>query len=160
MALGCLNLGLRHHFGTGVPKDLARAAALFQQACDGGVAMGCTNLGLLHDQGTGVPRDASRAAALHEKGCESGSAEACTRVGVRHFNGQGVTRDVTRGTFLLEKGCEGKDAQGCFILGQIAASRMRMGAQRRAEEYFEKACDFGSADACRKLGRPGNAGKR
>jgi hypothetical protein len=65
-----------------------------------------------------------------------------------------------RGTFLLEKGCEGKDAQDCFILGQLAASRMRMGALRRAEDCFEKACGLGSADACRKVGRPAGGGKR
>jgi len=33
-----------HRDGVGVPKDAARAAALFKQACDGGVPAACKML--------------------------------------------------------------------------------------------------------------------
>jgi hypothetical protein len=37
-AASCVNLGLSYATGTGVAKDAARAAALYQQGCDGGDA--------------------------------------------------------------------------------------------------------------------------
>ena len=39
--VGCANLGILHADGTGVPKDATKAAALFQQACAGGLAQAC-----------------------------------------------------------------------------------------------------------------------
>jgi uncharacterized protein len=40
-AVGCLGLGMLYRDGTGVPRDAARAATLFKQACDGGTAAAC-----------------------------------------------------------------------------------------------------------------------
>jgi hypothetical protein len=40
----CTRLGVWYRDGTGMPKDLARAATLFKQACDGGDLPGCANL--------------------------------------------------------------------------------------------------------------------
>ena len=54
--------------GEGVPQDLARAAALFERACVGGVMVGCTNLGRMYGVGAGVPEDSARASDLYEVG--------------------------------------------------------------------------------------------
>ena len=57
----------------------ARAASLFEQACDTGEARGCYNLALLHGSGRGVSRDASRASALFVRACQAGYEPACGR---------------------------------------------------------------------------------
>ena len=41
---GCFNLALLYVAGPGVARDAAKAAALFEQACQGGVTQGCVEL--------------------------------------------------------------------------------------------------------------------
>lgn len=41
---GCFNLGLLHKDGDGVARDAAVAAALYKQACDGGMSDACEAL--------------------------------------------------------------------------------------------------------------------
>jgi TPR repeat protein len=43
--VACYREGTAYANGAGVARDEARAAALFQRACDGGVMSGCANLG-------------------------------------------------------------------------------------------------------------------
>ncbi len=64
--------------GQGVPRDLAKAAHLYQKACDGGYAASCYSLGSLYDEGRGVPRDETAAAQLYQKACAGGSEQACS----------------------------------------------------------------------------------
>ena len=73
----CTSLGLAYEQGSGVPLDLARAVALFQQACDGANAPGCFNLGIAYEHGSGAPRGTARAAALLQKACDGGEPRAC-----------------------------------------------------------------------------------
>src|SRR5215831_10534046 len=61
------NLGLRYQAGEGVPKDLSKAAELYQKAADQGNADAQASLGFLYAQGEGVPKDLSKAAELYQK---------------------------------------------------------------------------------------------
>jgi hypothetical protein len=61
-----------------VPKDLARAAALYKQSCDGGNALGCFNLGVMYQAGVGVfNKDATFAASLFGIACDGDVTQAC-----------------------------------------------------------------------------------
>src|SRR5207247_4375042 len=51
------NLGTLYENGEGVPKDLRKAAKLYQKAADQGYALAQNNLGLLYENGEGVPKD-------------------------------------------------------------------------------------------------------
>lgn len=53
--LSCNLLGLMYETGAGVTRDLARAVALYQRACDGGVMVGCTRLQLTRRNGPDAP---------------------------------------------------------------------------------------------------------
>ena len=55
--------------GRGVGRDEARAAALYEKACDGGVAKGCYILGALLMYGRGVAKNEVRAASAYARGC-------------------------------------------------------------------------------------------
>jgi TPR repeat protein len=63
--------------GSGVPKDEARTAALFEQACSGNSADGCGNLGLMYENGSGVSNDVARAVTLYKQACNWGLAAGC-----------------------------------------------------------------------------------
>src|SRR5438067_2455731 len=52
-AAACLKLGLLYARGRGVPRNLARAAGLYERACDAGLAEACSNLGALFFRGEG-----------------------------------------------------------------------------------------------------------
>ena len=39
--MGLFSLAYAFNYGEGVPEDLAKAAELFQKACDGGLAEAC-----------------------------------------------------------------------------------------------------------------------
>ena len=66
--------------GQGVTQDLARAATLYQQACDGGDMWGCINLGAMYGTGEGVTRDPARAIRLYQQACDGGQKWGCTLV--------------------------------------------------------------------------------
>jgi len=69
--------GRRYEEGRGVVKDEARAAALYQQACDMGEATACSDLAAMYASGRGVVRDKSSATALKQRACDAGLAEDC-----------------------------------------------------------------------------------
>jgi TPR repeat protein len=69
---GCYKLGVSYSLGAGVSKNEVRAAALYKQACDGGLVAGCSNLGALYVTGQGVSKDVMRAAALYKQACDGG----------------------------------------------------------------------------------------
>ena len=56
--------------GKGVERNEAKAAALFQQACDGGEASAGRNLGILYERGKSVPKDEAKAVALYKQACD------------------------------------------------------------------------------------------
>ena len=66
--------------GQGVPRDRARARALYRAAAKAGNRVAQINLGDIHGRGLGVPRDPVRALAWFELAAEQGSGWAQERV--------------------------------------------------------------------------------
>jgi hypothetical protein len=60
-----------------MPKDEARAATLFQRACDANNAEACATLGAVYESGEGVTKNKSRALTLYQKACRIGLKKAC-----------------------------------------------------------------------------------
>ena len=89
--------------GQAVPQDFARAASLFQKACDGGAAIGCKNLGVCFHEGKGVTQDLSRAAVFLEKACDGGLVEGCGILSDLYADGRGVPKDLARANAILER---------------------------------------------------------
>jgi hypothetical protein len=63
--------------GSGLSRDAARAASLFERACNGGNPEGCCKLGFAYAGGRGVPKDPDHANELFKKGCLYDNKEAC-----------------------------------------------------------------------------------
>lgn len=77
---GCTSLGLLYADGQGVKKDLNKALALWQKACNGNAAVnarGCHMLAISYDLGDGVAKDPVRARMLYGKACRLGAKIAC-----------------------------------------------------------------------------------
>jgi TPR repeat protein len=58
-------------------REPARAATLYDRACQLGNPSGCNNLGILFQRGYGVQRDKGRAKQLWTRACELGHKAAC-----------------------------------------------------------------------------------
>ncbi|WNG58125.1 hypothetical protein F0U59_27775 [Archangium gephyra] len=72
----CHRLGEAHRLGQGVEKDLAKAVALYQQACSDQDARGCSNLGVAYEKGQGVEKDLAKAVVLYQQACSGQDARA------------------------------------------------------------------------------------
>lgn len=59
----------------------ARAAELYEQACDRELGPACFRLGELLRDGRGVPPDDARAEEFFSRGCRYGSQSACDALG-------------------------------------------------------------------------------
>jgi hypothetical protein len=70
------NLGVQYEYGRGVPKDLGKAAQLFEKAANIGYAPAQYNLGRLYQNGDGVPKDLGKAAELYRKAANQGDQDA------------------------------------------------------------------------------------
>jgi TPR repeat protein len=143
-----------------VPKDPARAVALFKQACDGDDAIGCSRLANAYAHGRGVAVDEARAVALYGRSialltpsCDKGDAQDCDALGTLYVKGNGVPKDEARALALFTKACNGGSALGCANLAIMYANGEGVtGDQARALALYQHACDGGTALACSNLG--------
>ena len=102
----------------GMKKDAARAAVIYQYACQAGSLVAC---GLQCEFGLGVRKDESRAVTLYKKACDRGAAGGCNNLGVMHAIGRGVVKDESRAVLLYEQACDGGYASGCRNQGAMYA---------------------------------------
>jgi hypothetical protein len=110
IAAAQINLGWLYQNGEGVPKDLGRAAELYQKAANQGEPIAQNNLGELYRLGEGVPKDLAKAAELYQKAAEGfqkeadqGNAQAQLLLGVFYENGWGVPNDLGKARELYQK---------------------------------------------------------
>jgi TPR repeat protein len=83
--------------GDAVDRDLARADALFEQACTGDVAWACADRDLVKEQ----------------LACDEGDDRACGEAGMAWYAGIGVWPDREYGYELLIRGCGAGDGDAC-----------------------------------------------
>ena len=77
-AKSCGVLGGLYQEGRGVPKDMRRAAKLYEKACTGGEGAACGRLGVMLQKGEGITKDMKRAAENYERACKAGYSGGCT----------------------------------------------------------------------------------
>ena len=76
--------------------DFGRAARLFAEAAEGGVADAAYALALCYARGRGVRRDEERCLAYLNRAAEGGSITACYSLGLYYLEGYALVRNVSR----------------------------------------------------------------
>jgi TPR repeat protein len=143
---GCLDLATRLLTGASGPRDPARAADLYAQACGAGNGEGCFRLAGLFESGTGTLVSFSQALVFLRKGCELRSAAACTEAGALLAEGVGAgdagSGDASK---LFEQGCSLGNGLACL---RLAGSVELSGARGKAADLYERACSQGERSGC------------
>ena len=76
-AVSCGYLGFRYEYGNGVAPDMAKAAALYRKACDGGDRVSCGKLHKpMYDVAAAAAAEADIAAKTRKR-CDAGDRIAC-----------------------------------------------------------------------------------
>jgi TPR repeat protein len=148
----CHSLAADYATSAGSANDPAKAAALYEKACELGHGRACDRLGAAHQHGEGVPLDLSRANALFDRACQLGEGWGCRNLGWNYGNGAGVPKDDARAAALYERACQLGNGSGCN--GLALASETGAGVPpdlSRAHALYEKACDLREALGCANL---------
>lgn len=141
----CIAFGNAYRTGAeGVPRDLARAAKIFQATCEVDPAA-CATLALMYWTGEGFPVDKERAMTVARKACEekvagpgvASGAEACYRVG--------TWGDKAYALAHLSTACDANEPRSCGFLADEPATKARGLARLRSM------CDAKNAVACETL---------
>ena len=113
------SLGRRYYHGEGVPKDLGKAAELYQKAADQGLDRAQFNLGRLYEYGEGVPKDLGKAAELYQKAADQGFDRAqCGLAGFYYF-GKAVPKDLGKAAEFFQKAADQGLADAQYGLGVL-----------------------------------------
>ncbi len=73
----CMELAQMYATGTGVPRDVARAAEMYQHACDLGAAETYNTLGEIYERSHEMEGGLRRAEELFRLACTGNSAAGC-----------------------------------------------------------------------------------
>jgi TPR repeat protein len=141
-------LGMRFEKGEGVPKNLQKAAELYQKAADQGHADAQCNLGLLYQNGEGVPKDVRKAAELFQKAADQGDARGQFDVSILYYSGDGMPKDVGKAAELFQKAANQGYAPAQSMLGMLYQNGEGVPKDVwKAAELYQKAADQGDAAA-------------
>lgn len=133
----CFELADRTIEGDGVPRDVARATALFEQAAKGGAANGWFRLGKIYHDGLDGAPDYGRALDYFTTAARAGVVEAQHNIGAMLVSARGVKRDYVEGLAWLivaKKSGAASDAE-TQVRGRIAKRPADItAAEKRAAE--------------------------
>jgi TPR repeat protein len=150
----CAALGLQLFRGQGAPRDAARAARLLEAACKAGADDGCRfQASVLFYES---PDEASHRAAvpLFDAACKQKHAWACAGLSLAYSQGKGVGRDLAAAARYAEAGClngQGDRIEVCGLHGGFLTVTHDKARLNQGEQFLNRACQAGAADACQRL---------
>lgn len=142
----CSQLGDMFAAGTGgVPRDMTRAAEMYERACAGGASDVCNTLGEVYEKSGTFEGGEARATQMYEKACNGGSSAGCLNLGLAFA----ARDDHAKAVALYERSCTGGWAPGCHQLG--ISYQQGEGVKKdlpKALAFFSQACDGEYVEAC------------
>ena len=151
---GCYFHAWQNERGAGVPKDEAKARALYTKGCELGLEESCRAVAFFQAQGIGGPRELDTAVAYYKAACMDGYAGACSDLGVFFSQGTGVSKDIELALALYTRACNGGDARGCSNLGEAYLAGDGVPSDPNAAvRLFERACQSDHAGGCENLSK-------
>ena len=142
------------HNGDGVPRNLTKAVALYEQLAKADNPKGLYSLGLLYVSGDGVPRDIERAATLMGKSAEAGLVYAQRNYANMLLDGEGVEKNLTAAASWMSKAADQGDAVAQRLYGLMLISGNGTEKDEVAGiQLMAKAATAGDADSQCFIGR-------
>jgi TPR repeat protein len=142
----CRQLGDMYATGTRVPRDVPRAAELYEKVCEAGVADVCNTLGEMYEQGAvPVAGAARRGEELFSRACSDGSTPGCLNVGLVLASRE----EFEQAAVFYDRACTGGYTPGCHYLA--AAAEKGEGVPRdvvRAVGLYDEACSADYVESC------------
>jgi uncharacterized protein len=148
---GCVELAMRYTCGSGVARDIAKAAHLNDRACALGLAVACGNaaMGLIAPE----VNDPARAYTDAEKGCGGHDASSCGDLALFLWQGIGVVADPARAAKMFDAQCKSWLMMSCA--NQAVQLYLGIDVPRdveRAKLLGEKSCRAGMEAGCNVYG--------
>lgn len=146
-------LGLFYDEGRGTQQDRAKAALLYRQAADRGVAHAQWRLGVLLDEGSGTETNAKEAVRLFRLAAAQGYSNAYVSLGVMQSAGRGTPRDAAGALASYKQAARMKNIHAFNEIGVVYANGEGVPADPvEAMAWFIVASVHGDAQARRFLG--------
>jgi hypothetical protein len=144
------DLGNLYVSGAGVPQDLGKAVALFQQSAETGSAKGEYDLGSACYQGVGgVPHDVEKTIALWRQSADAGYPKAIANLGAMYENGEGgIAKNPSLAADLYLRAAQLGEPLGMMNLAQLFYDGNGVTKdQPKAIELMKAAAKAGLSDA-------------
>jgi len=159
---GCNDLAYMYAHGIHLRRDLFEAISLYNDACQYGEASGCNNLGNMYETGSlGVAKDKIKAEQFFDKACKLNDVESCKKLG--YVLDQKIqTIQFKSDIDVAHRACQHDNGISCYKLGELYAmpNKLVPKDEDKAILFFNKACDLGQSQSCRRIGdfhRNGNS---
>lgn len=148
------NLGCDYYFGTGVPRDYAKAAEWFKRSADMGFSEAQYKLGrLYYDGGERGPVQFDRALHWFKAAAEQGLASAQNMVGLMYAEGKGVAQDYGEAMSWYMKAAEQNFAMAQRNIGYNYDQGNGVALDyAEAAKWYRKAAENGNDYAQNRLG--------
>ena len=154
---GQVEIASRYAKGTGVPKDLNKAAEWYQRAASQGHAPGQYRLAALYERGQGVKKDIGKARTWYRRAAELGNIRAMHNLAVLYTRNEGRGPDYMSARNWFHEAARHGLADSQFNLGILY--ERGLGVTRNAAEaykWFTLAARQGDSEARKR----GNALRR
>lgn len=122
VAEAAFQLAQMHAQGEAMPRDLAKAAALYARAGDQAHALAQVRLAEMYDRGEGVARDAAKAAEWYAKAARQSHTQAQYRLGQMLMRGHGVEKNPAEAVRWMRAAVDGGVAEAVPALQAFAAA--------------------------------------
>jgi TPR repeat protein len=111
--------GMFYYNGSGVRRDLTKAAFWFKKAAEEGNSGASYILGTMYEDGIGVDKDKKQAAKWYHYAANSGDAKAAYRLGYLYKMGNGVTHDHQVAATWFRKAAKHGNASAAYSLAMM-----------------------------------------
>jgi uncharacterized protein len=159
----CYHLGAQYLSGKDLARDDAKAAALFDKACGGGVARACYARAEQYARERTSGKDAAAKAAagkkaqeLSDRACDVGDGWACQAAAGWYLQ-EGASaifpKEPARAAALLRRGCGLGHGPSCSTLAGLLLEGKQMAKDvPDAVALLQRACEGGRVEDCEALG--------
>jgi TPR repeat protein len=145
---GCTSLGYAYDEGRGVPRDYARARAIYEDTCSRGSSGACARLAQMYERALGVTADPATATSYYGRACALDDGYSCGLYGRRVRDGVGAPRDRAAARAAFDRGCAARDGASCLDICSVSPDHAGCESVMRV---LEAACTRGERDACTRL---------